>query len=136
MLTKLKKELASYVNGAEILTAWMGAGGVPVPRDQAEARAAVCFGCPKNRPRKWYELVKAGVAGEIKRQLGLRQHLKRFTTYDSGLGVCDACGCFLKLKVDTPLEHIERTLSDEDINDLAEICWVRKELCQKSTRSR
>lgn len=97
---------------------WLGDGGQPVPLAQANARAAICFTCPRHGTNrvKW-EALSSTVADQLRLKLGLDLHVDR----ESELHVCGVCDCYLPLKVWTPLEHI---LTSSDTRGLPRECWI------------
>lgn len=87
--------------------------GQLVPREEAERRAKICVGCPKNQSVRgcW------GCAGLLKQVVGFLQGQKG-TTVDSALESCGVCGCVLRAKVWMPL-------NTEDGLEYPSHCWQR-----------
>jgi len=118
---------ARVAGGAKLLADWLGQGGKPVPKAEAEGRAGICATCPKNDiAMHWTEYFTVPASAIIKKQLSVRSDLSLETTHDAELGVCAACSCPLKLKVWTPLEHILKFLTPEVKADLDPRCWILK----------
>jgi hypothetical protein len=115
------------VTGAAILRDWLGAGGTPVAPKLANQRAAVCATCPMNDKGDWTRFFTVPAAEQIKTQIELRNTLQMNTPFDAQLQVCSACLCPLKLKVHTPLEHIEAHLKPVDREKLDKPCWILSE---------
>jgi hypothetical protein len=115
-------------SGAGVLRDWLGDGAVPVPNEQAERRAEVCAGCPRNAKGDWTAWFTEPVAALIRQQLSIRSDLSLSTPFDARLNVCEACGCPLKLKVHVPLNHITAHLSDEVKEKLEARCWILAEM--------
>lgn len=114
--------------GAATLKDWFGAGGKPVAKEAAEARAAVCAGCPKNAPGEWSSFFTVPAADFIRKMMNQKRDMALSTSQDDSLNVCSACYCPLKLKVWTPIEHIKERMPEVVRNDLAPECWVLKEI--------
>jgi hypothetical protein len=117
----------SVTNGIATLADWLGSGGKPVSPDLSAQRADVCAKCPMNRPTKWRELFAEGVAATILAYERLRRKNELITPADKSLGVCNVCGCFLLLKVHTPLITITDHMEESEYDDFPENCWILKE---------
>jgi len=78
--------------------------GTLVSRDEAERRAAICAGCPKNKAVHgcW------GCAGLLKQVVSFLQG-KAGTTMDNALESCSVCKCVLRAKVWLPMDAIDNT---------------------------
>lgn len=132
----LIEEFRNDVAGLALLTDWLGAGGHPVSQIHAEHRADACVHgndgkpCPLNKEPGWWDRVKSSIANTIKMQLEMKQHLKLHVSSEEGLAMCAACGCCLKLKVWTPIEHIKAHTSPENIAKTPSYCWMRTEMIQ------
>lgn len=119
---------ARLVAGARTLADWLGSGGQPVNQEQAEGRAQVCVTCPRNKPGDLSTFFTEAASRVITSQLERRKELNLATKVDGNLGVCDACGCPLKLKVHVPIEHIVGKMSEETKKDLDPRCWILSEI--------
>lgn len=117
-------ERAERLNdGIQTLRDWLGDGAQTVSHDHAQLRASRCLQCPKHSETAY---IKEAIAGEIKRQVELKNHLELRVFGEKRLHVCEACGCAMKLKVWLPLERI---LPDEDEKaKLDPQCWILKEM--------
>jgi len=115
----LVRRLRNDAKAAVILTDWLGEGGVPVPKELASARAKVCTGCRMNRALT--KRIENSVAEAIRKQESIRNMVELRTDNDYNLHNCDACGCYLKLKVWVPIKHL-----DTDPKFPAS-CWIVKE---------
>lgn len=118
---------SEFKQGAETLLDWLGDGGIPVTEPAANLRAVVCTQCPRNRKVKWYEFIKTSIATAVMAQERIRVGARMSTIFDPKLGICDPCGCYLKLKVWVPIEHIIANLDPAELTELAPQCWVLKE---------
>jgi hypothetical protein len=106
------------------LTEWLGAGGVPVPGEEAQRRADICLTCPLNRTDvNLWDKVKGAVAESIRDQLEVKHQMEIYTHNETQLGICEACGCVLKLKVHVPLPHILN--HTPDLQKFDKCCWIR-----------
>lgn len=96
------------------ITAFVAGGGQFVEKAEAERRAAICRGCPFNKPAKLcacssvYGVVEVLIPKDRK---------------EPGVSVCMACGCSLQAKVNLPAEVIAASLVKELV--LPNWCWQR-----------
>lgn len=118
--------------GAKALSDWTIDGEV-VPIEIAASRAAVCSNidgkgtrCPVNIAGTLSDFFTEKAAKLIQLQFEVREARKLSTPFDSHLGLCDACGCPLKLKVHAPLRIIEKYLTGEMRAKLHPNCWILK----------
>lgn len=122
------KQLGRLGKGVLTLANWLGDDGVPVETSLSEQRAAVCTGCPKNVKGDLFSFFTKPASELIRRQLEERKALNLSTTQDEQLGICEACGCPLRLKVHVPLGFIKAHMSTDDTAKLDPRCWITKEL--------
>lgn len=94
--------------------------GTLVERSEAERRAAICVGCPKNKSVRgcW------GCAGLLKKVVSFLQG-KKGTTVDAALESCAVCCCVLRAKVWMPL-------NTEDGLEYPSHCWQRPQAAAES----
>lgn len=84
------------------------------PKDEAAARAAVCRGCPFNKPASLcacsavYKTIEATIPAD-RRQ--------------AGVSVCMACGCSLQAKTNLPLAVVQASNSPDTV--FPTWCWQR-----------
>ncbi len=105
----------------------LGAAG-PIPdRAQAEARAAVCAGCPKNDPGDWLAYFTVPAARAIRGALNAFREQQLVTALDDRLHLCSACDCPLRLKVWARLSHILAHIPPESKAALHPGCWILAE---------
>lgn len=113
--------------GIATLADWLGNDGKPVSQPLAEQRAAICAGCPQNKPGDLTAFFTRPVADLIRRQIEERNRMKLHTVHDEKLNVCDACGCPLKLKVHVPLDFIKAHIKAPEWAALDARCWMLNE---------
>jgi hypothetical protein len=113
------------VAGVKSLAEWTIDGEV-VPAEIAASRAAVCASCPVNLPGGLSDWFTETAANLIQRQFEVRQSRELQTPFDSKLGLCDACGCPLKLKVFAPMRIIDKYLTATVREKLDKNCWILK----------
>lgn len=118
--------IARLNQGRKILHDWLGAGGVPVPIDNAQIRANTCVDCKYNYKGSWLWNISTSLA--IAAQTELKETMKIRIEQESKLGVCEVCGCKLKLKIHVPFQHIYRHTSDEQFAKYPDWCWQKQEL--------
>jgi hypothetical protein len=127
-------EFKNDVAGLSLLKDWLGEGGNPVSQSVADRRAISCrlgWGggtCPRNKEPNWWERIKSAIADTIISQLEIKQKLNLHASGEYELDMCAACGCCLKLKVWTPLEHIQAHTTREQLAKMTDFCWIKKEL--------
>lgn len=120
-------ELSQIATGVKTLADWLGTDGKPVAAELSEGRAVICAACPMNKGGDWLSMFTVPAANLIRRQLEQRKDLKLSTSQDEKLGVCDACGCPLRLKVHVPLEYIKAHMPPDVSAALDPKCWILKE---------
>lgn len=117
----------NIATGIETLTAWLGKGGVPVEHALAQQRSDVCVTCPKNGRGDLTRFFTVPAAELIRKQIGMKRDMALFTSHDENLGVCEACGCPLKLKVHVPISEIKEHMDSESKTHLDSRCWILHE---------
>lgn len=112
LTTGMALSLGKAVVGA---LAEVAAGRTPLcSLEEARARAAVCRGCPFNKPASLcscsavYKAIEASIPKD-------RRH--------PGISVCMACGCSLQAKTNLPLEVVNASNSLEVV--FPSWCWQR-----------
>jgi hypothetical protein len=106
---------ASHALGlAKALAAFLAAGGQFVERAEVARRAAICRGCPFNKPSKFCACAAAYAAVEA---------LVPKDRREPGISVCMACGCALQAKVNFPLAAIAASMPEGLV--LPTWCWQR-----------
>lgn len=123
----LSEGAAVAAAGAKAMLDLFGPGGKPVDSATAEARASVCVRCPLNQQGDWTRFFTVPAADIVRTQLSIAHDLALTTGHDAALGVCDACGCPLKLKVWPSLPHILAHLSPDDARALDPNCWITRQ---------
>lgn len=124
---KLPGKAVQVAVGVRSLFKWWMGGESPVPAKQSKERSYKCLICPLNRPETDFEIVTGTVASLTKEVMAFR-HRQSMTLPDEHLlGVCDACGCDLKLKLHVPIKHILDTMKEEQLQALHANCWIREE---------
>lgn len=123
VIDEIKKDAA----GLELINDWLGDGGVPVKKELAESRALICETCPENRPGKIWEVIKHMAAMWIRREMEIKHTLDLKLSNEDNVGMCRACGCCNRLKVWTPLRHINEHTSKEVFDRFPKHCWIIKE---------
>lgn len=118
---------ARLVVGAATLADWISSGAESVPQVQANMRALTCAKCPINNKSGFENLFTRAASEAIRQAISLRSEWKLATPLDDQLGVCDACGCPLKLMIHVPLEMKLKHMPEESLSKLHSDCWVLKE---------
>jgi len=102
-----------------------------VDRNVAESRAAICVSCPGNdRKKTLYNWFVTSIASQIEKAYELLRGINITTSLDEQLGVCEACECPMKLKVNAKISHI-RNHMPKDVPDKLrgknQNCWILTE---------
>lgn len=118
----LLEQAKKYIHGEEILRQWVGDGAVPVERELAEKRAAVCLKCPKNEPG--FVPVET-VALAIKKLVSFKNDMQLRVNGERSLFTCSACSCPLRTKIWIPFERIAPDEQEKQLLDAA--CWLLHE---------
>lgn len=121
------RRLSQLGTGIVTISDLKRSGRDPVLTEVAEKRAGVCVGCPKNLPGDLFSIFTKPIAGLVRSQIEDKRRLKLRTTLDDKLGVCDACGCPMELKVHFPLDIIKKHMKQPEIDQLDPRCWILKE---------
>lgn len=114
----------SIDRGVEVITDWLGDGGIPVDRELAQARADICLNCPSNTAgNRLIECVATAVRRhvEVKNKLGLR------VSGEKSLHECGICLCSLKLKIWVPIGLIRRHMMEGEMDKFPDYCWQKIE---------
>lgn len=131
------QELQNDAAGVALLKDWLGSDGAMVPMEQAESRSVACthghsgMKCPFNVAPGWWNLIeqaKNEIAQTIRAQLELKKHLSLRVENDDSMHMCHVCGCCMKLKVFTPIEHIKAHTTPVQMALYPSWCWIRKEI--------
>jgi hypothetical protein len=113
------ERVSQIANGAKVLSGWLGSGGIPVDKELAQSRAKICLTCPKN-VKDWQFL--ESVAGAIKQQVALKNHLLLRVAGEKQLHTCQVCSCVIKLKVHVPIEMIKP--DENERQKFPAFCWL------------
>lgn len=128
MLLEIAKK---YAKGLQIVSDWLGEGGVTVDHATAQHRADICTGrnsdhrCPFNV----VEPGAAKVAGEsLKKLVEIKNSSQLRVQGEKSLAMCSACRCHLATKVWVPIRHVKKHTPNAVIAMLPFHCWQRKEM--------
>lgn len=113
--------------GIGVIRDWIGDGLVPVAKDLSEHRAQTCLLCPLNQLGNFWQRLEGKAAEAVRELVNAKNEMQLSTTIDASLHVCQACDCFLALKVHVPLEHIKAHTRPEILEKLWSNCWIRHE---------
>lgn len=113
-------------SGIRTLSDWWDSGEPGVPQEQAEGRAKACVACPRNEQGDFSRWFTQPAAEAIRRQMEKAKARNLKTSVDEQLMVCGACLCPMRLKVHTPLKHINAHLTEDVLSELqsAPACWI------------
>lgn len=114
-------------SGTSALAYWWLEGQPPVNPSLAQARANICKTCPKNQSATLFEELTGTAAVAVKKALELKHSMKLTLQNESELGMCEACGCKLELKVWTPSTVLFRNGKPDYFNKLDPNCFIRSE---------
>jgi hypothetical protein len=111
--------------GMNPLIEWLGSGGHPVDRAEAERRAAICTTCPLNvAPLWWEQMLKDPIAEAMRITLEIKNKMNLTVDNEDSLHVCRACGCCTRLKVWSPLAIIKEH-TPKSVN-FPPHCWINQ----------
>lgn len=114
-------------NGANVLADWLGDGLKPVSPEEAQNRANICKGCPRNNPG--FKPVET-IAAIIRAWSEKKNELRLEVIGEDKLHTCDLCWCDLKTKVHVPMPTIvDRTpqaMFEKFETDSPKNCWMRQ----------
>ena len=111
--------------GVATIADWRGSGGEVVAQEEADRRAAICVGCPKNDSQHGVaHFFVMTVAAAIQLEIGRKNDMKLKTPFDAELGVCKACWCCNRLKIWSPMEFITKHMSKSVT--LPAHCWIEQ----------
>ena len=121
-------------SGLKTVSEWLDSNEPAVPKEQSEARAAVCVACPFNNSKSDFsEMFVTVAASAIKRQLEKAQSRKLFTSLDNQLGICaekdgpGGCLCANRLSVHVPIKIKVAHMAPEVLSGLHDSFWVKSE---------
>ena len=130
------QELRRDVEGAKLLSDWLGDGGEPVSQIVAEHRASVCaFGdggypCGLNREAGWWDRVKHKIADTIRAELEIKHRMALRVSSESALHLCVACGCCLNLAIWSPTKRLAEHTTQETLDKMPSWCWKKKQVLE------
>ena len=113
--------------GVRDLTFWWLEGEPPVNGAIAQARANICLGCPMNEREAGLDKLTVAVARRVRTALASKHEMKLELIDEDKLGLCEACGCSLKLKPWTPKSVIWKHGTPDYFEELDGGCWIRSE---------
>lgn len=121
-------EIQKDINALPLLADWLGSNE-PMSQHTAEMRAAICVECPLNMSPNWWEKhVDEPIAQTIKSQLELKNRMEMKTSQDDSLHMCRVCGCCNRLKVWTPIRHIQEHMPAGQLENYPHTCWIPPEI--------
>jgi len=115
------------IAGIKLVVDWLGSGLKPVSISIAEKRAAICASCPQNQEGDFWQRIGAVAAQQVKTLVEVKNDLQLRTSQDDKLHSCQACDCYLKLKVHCELKHVLANTSEDTKKRLDPNCWILKE---------
>jgi hypothetical protein len=120
---KIFPRLQHYADGLAILKDWLGGDHLPVETPVAQARADICRDCKRNVSSVY---LSETIAGEIKRQAGLKNHLELTVQGEDALHTCDVCDCCIQLMVWCPDELFVKNYARVEAGLYPVFCWKRQ----------
>lgn len=114
--------------GVGALKDWIGDGLKPVDRTTAENRAVICVNCPHNTDDpNWIQKLDAAAAKLTMGLIEAKNKMQLLTGQDSKLGTCAVCDCYLRLKVWSPSDIVQKNTPADIREKLPSFCWVKTE---------
>lgn len=132
------QQLKQLAVGGSVIVEWVASGEEAVPKEKAEARAAVCCAmlkdekgnpkaCPLNERGDWTRFFTIPASEAIRHEMSKRREWNLETSRDADLKVCTGCWCPLPLKVHMPIQRIISKMKPEQRGALHPQCWILKE---------
>lgn len=118
----LLDQVKSIPGGALHIFEWLGASATTVSQEEAQARADICLRCPKNVSEL---AIAMPVAVALKKVIAMKNRIKLRVKGERELGLCDVCGCAIRLQVWQPMPMVQSQLTEEEKQQLAIPCWKR-----------
>lgn len=115
-------QVKAIPRGVQTLSEWMEGGGQPVPKGEAQYRAATCRSCPLNKSN---HSISGVVADAIRKQVELKNTLQLRVDGEKTLGVCDVCQCVLRLMIWVPLETLQKHIPQGENERYPSYCWKK-----------
>lgn len=110
------------------LTSWLEDGAPVVSAELAQARGTICSTCPLNITANWWErLSKEPIAEVIKKWIEIKDNARIGVPIEKELGVCNVCGCVLRLKCHEPIKYISEHTEESMMKEFPDYCWITKE---------
>lgn len=129
-LSAVAEKVKKVWQGVKTINDWIDSGDPAVSPQLAERRAQVCVKCPLNGKGGLEEWFTKPASEAIRRQFEKMAHRHLSTSVDNELGTCTICLCPMKLKVHTPLSHIQTYMQPDVEKLLDHNCWIKSELFQ------
>jgi len=115
--------------GIKTLLDWGDDGFKPVAQETAQARADICLRgdsgnpCPQNQNPAIR--IPDVIATKIKTHIESKNGMKLKVEGEADLNICVKCGCFLKLKLWTPMDAILANTPNLKLENLPDYCWIK-----------
>lgn len=113
------------LTGANVLADWLGDGLKPVSQEEAQNRANICKGCPRNNPG--FKPVET-IAAIIHSWAEKKNEMKLTVIGEDKLHTCSICFCSLPTKIWVPMETIKektpQSMFDKFSSDAPKNCWM------------
>lgn len=113
--------------GIAVVREWLGDGLKPVDKSLAESRASICINCPHNTDPGWLQKLTGEAAKSVLGLIEAKNKMELITTHDAKLNTCDRCDCYLRLKVWTPADIVQKNTSADVRKILPPFCWILTE---------
>ena len=110
-------------HGIEVIAEWLGSGGHVVDKDEAQRRADICLKCPLNQSTP---ILTAAVAAAVKKHLEVKNGLGLRVNGEKQLGMCEVCGCALRLKIHCPDDKVLSESTPDEQSQYPDYCWQKE----------
>lgn len=110
--------------GIKLVIDWLGQGAKSVPLPVAQARAEVCVQCPLNQDGNFWQRLEAASAEALRKTIEIKNDMQLRTSLDEQLKSCQACDCWLPLKVFIAGNQIEKHTPEHVWQRLHPKCWI------------
>lgn len=124
---KAAHRVADVGRGVQIISDWLGDGGVPVSQELANGRGAVCLKCPLNQDGHNVAKLTDKIAEAILDQRRKKLEMNLRVEGEADLHTCEVCLCHLPLKVWVPIKTIAERTHPKLMEKFPEYCWMKTE---------
>lgn len=127
---RMRFDINDVINGTKVLGGWKLAGMPLVPKEEAEARGAICAACYANvqvpgcGPCVGFANLVADVAGAVPLESDLQLEGRS----------CGYCHCSSRANVWVPLEISRHGVTQDALDAMPQHCWKKKGIAELAAK--